>query len=303
MEDIGLDTPSLVEFKNRLYFGGVSGCIDSGAWLNLPTEARMDAFDHELIWSGESGVIFAVVWNSCDGRGRQAYPMVAAAHFLTSRLPAKVGPVFSALQAVARKCRGAGDRDAVRLAQSDGVGALVQAARSLVPLSAAAWPADERQAFVSSPCFGENHVGLDRVFYAMLNPGSGSVGSLSLRLASEPGALEDLLIWQVLLRSQINNASPLLTIRHRDGTWVDALEGEFAASEFVRLKARPEELPLTTSVPYVISADLRQKTEMVVDSFVNDPERIPKLDGCGSEGAGQGLLGSLLGRFFRSPSA
>jgi hypothetical protein len=303
MEDIGLDTPSLIEFKNLLYFGGVSGCIDSGAWLKMPAEGRMDVFDHELIWSGETGVIFAVMWNSSDGRGRQAYPMVAAAHFLTSRLPAKVGPVFAALQQVADKCREAADRDAVRLAQSEGVGGLVQAARSLVPLSATAWAADERLAFVGSPCFGENHAGLHRAFYALLsNPGTGA-GKLSLRLASEPGALEDLLVWQVLLRSQIQSGSLLLTLRHRDGGWVDALEGEFSASEFVRLKARPEELPLTTSVPYGISDDFREKAEMVLDSFVSDPERIPRLDGCGSEGPGNSLLGSLLGRFFRSPSA
>lgn len=304
MEDIGLLTPSLIEFKNLLYFGGVSGCIDSGAWMNMPTEGRMEVFDHEMIWSGETGVIFAVMWHSSDGRGRQAYPMVAVAHFLTSRLPAKISPVFLALHEVAEKCRRAGTRDEVRCAQSNGVESLVQAARSLVPLSAAGWAAKDRSAFVNSPSFGEDHIGLHRAFYAMLSPsmsGGGDASKLALRLASEAGASEDLLVWQVLLRSQIPSGSLLLTFRHREGGWVDALEGEFPAAEFVRLKARPEELPLTTSIPYEISDDLRERSEMVFESFVNDPERIPKLDGCGSEGAGQGLLGSFLSRFFRGP--
>lgn len=304
MEDMGLLTPSLIEFKNLLYFGGVSGCIDSGVWMDMPAEGRMEVFDHEMIWSGETGVIFAVMWSSSDGRGRRAYPMVAAVHFLTSRLPARVEPVFSALHGVAQRCRDATSREGIGLAQSEGVESLVQVAKSLVPLSVATWDAAERMAFVNSPCFGENHVGLYRAFYAMQAASAAAAGDsckLWLRLASEPGATEDLLVWQVLLRSQVAGGSPLLTLRHRDGAWVDALEGEFPAAEFVRLKARSSEVPLTTSIPYEIPDELRDRSEIVLESFVNDPEQIPKLNSCGSDGAGQGLLGSLLSRFFRSP--
>jgi hypothetical protein len=74
-------------------------------------------------------------------------------------------------------------------------------------------------------------------------------------------------------------------------------------SDWLRLKSNVLEVPATTDVPYDIDDSLRDCANMVLDSFVADPERIPRLDGCGSEGAGHGLLGSFLNRFFRHSSA
>ncbi len=305
MEDMGLVSPSLLEFKRRLYLEGVSGRLDMGAWREMKPENRMEAFDHELIWSGETGVIFAVLWHSSDGRGRSSYPMVAAAHFLTNKLPAKVAPIFQALQKVAESCRRSGSRDGIYQAQAEGMEGLMQAARSLVPISAGSWDVRDREAFVDSVArFGDNREGLMRVFYA-LRPDDGEEErapqkSLSLRVAAERENPEDLLAWQVLMRAQCGPELPLLTMRHREKEWLDVLIGEFDSPEFVRLKADSGEIPLTSSIPYDVSEELREKANMVLDSFVTDPERIPKVDGCGGDGAGQGLLGSLLSRFFRS---
>lgn len=304
MEDLGLVSPSLREFKRRLYLEGVSGRLDVGAWMEMKPENRMESFDHELIWSGATGVIFAVLWHSSDGRGRHAYPMVAAAHFLTNRLPAKVAPIFDALQKVADRSRQSATRDGILQAQAEGMEWLGQAARSLVPISAGSWDVAEREAFVDAPHFGHEREGLFRVFYALRSatgddekiPSRG----VALRIAAGNKDPEDLLAWQVLLRSQCGAEVPLLTMRHRQKEWLDAIAGEFDPAEFVRLRADSGEIPLTSSVPYEVPEAMRDQTAMVLNSFLADPERIPKLDGCGSDGPGQGLLGSLIGRFFRS---
>lgn len=300
MEDVGLATESLVEFKRRIYLQGVSGCIDSGAWMNLAPESRIEEFNHELIWSGAAGVIFGVMWHSSDGRGRKSYPMIAAAHFPTARLPAKVGPVFEALHKVAADCKQAADRDSIRLAHAAGVEALANATRSLVPLSATTWDVNERAAFVAHPCFGEERTGLYRAFYAMRLASEAAVPRLVLRLGSGLDDTESMLIWQVLLRSQVERDALLLTFRHRGSEWLDAIQGDVSQADWLRLKANRNEVPATTDVPYEIDPSLRECADMVLDSFVSNPERIPRLDGCGSEGAGQGVLGSFLSRFFRS---
>lgn len=305
MEDYGLRTPSLIEFKRRLYYEGVSGRLDSGAWRNLSPDHRIEVFDHELLWTGPTGVIFAVLWHSADAGGRAAYPMVAAAHFLTSRLPAKVGPVFEALQQVAQDCRDATDRDAVARAQARGIERLIQAARSLVPMSAQSWDRADREDFARHGGFGTDGEGFIRLFYALteyqnLNPANRNV--FCYRVTDGGAETESLNLWQTLIRSQIDTTQPLLTARCRSQDWLDVMAGEFPSEEFFRLKASSGEIPLVTEIPYSVPDELKEQTRMVLESFLDNPELIPKLDGCGSDGPGQSTLGSLLGRLFRSKS-
>jgi hypothetical protein len=305
MEDYGLRTPSLVEFKRRLYYEGISGRLDSGAWRDLPPAHRLEAFDHELLWTGPTGVIFAVLWHSADAGGRAAYPMVAAAHFLTPRLPAQVGPVFETLQQVARDCREAQQRETVAAAQARGVDRLIQAARALVPMSVQTWDRACREDFINHAGFGSGGDGFARLFYALteyqnLNPASRN--TFCYRVADGGAGTESLNLWQTLLRSQLEPSHSLLACRCRTQPWVDMLAGDFPGEEFFRLKAGPGELPLVTDVAYNVPDELKEQTRMVLENFVETPERIPKLDGCGSDGPGQTTLGSLLGRLFRSKS-
>lgn len=305
MEDFGLRTPSLLEFKRRLYYEGIGGRLDSGAWRDLAPEHRIETFDHELLWTGPTGVIFAVLWHSADAGGRAAYPMVAAAHFLTPRLPAKVGPVFGALQQVAQDCRDARQREALAAAQSHGLERLIQAARALVPMSAQTWERACREDFLNHEGFGSGGDGFARLFYALteyqnLNPATRN--TFCYRVTDGGAGTESLSLWQTLLRSQLDSAHSLLACRCRTQPWVDMLAGDFPAEEFFRLKAGPGELPLVTDIPYTVPDELKEQTRMVLESFLDTPEMIPKLDGCGSDGPGQTTLGSLLGRLFRSKS-
>jgi hypothetical protein len=80
------------------------------------------------------------------------------------------------------------------------------------------------------------------------------------------------------------------------------MAGDFPAEEFFRLKAKSAEIPLVTEIPYTVPDELKEQVRMVLESFLDTPELVPKLDGCGSDGPGQTTLGSLLGKLFRSKS-
>jgi len=305
MEDIGLATPSLLEFKRQLYYEGISGRLDSGAWRDLPPENRVEAFDHELLWTGSTGVIFAVLWHSADAGGRAAYPMVAAAHFLTAQLPATIGLVFEALHQVAEDCRNANDRQAVTAAQSQGRERLIQAARELVPMSAKTWERSFREDFVKHESFGEDADGFSRLFYALTeyqNMNTADRNTFCYRLTDGGAGTESLNLWQTILRAQMDRSHSLLAIRCRISHWVDILAGEFPPAEFFRLKANTNEIPLVTDIPYSVSDEIKEQTRMVLESFLDTPELIPSLDGCGFDGPGQSTFGSLLSRIFRNKS-
>ncbi|MCX6874546.1 MAG: hypothetical protein NTW21_12185 [Verrucomicrobia bacterium] len=305
MEDLGLSTPSLLEFKRRVYYEGISGRLDCGAWRNLAPEGRIEAFDHELLWTGPTGVIFAILWHSTDGGGRAAYPMVAAAHFLTGRLPAKVEPVFDALQLVADECRTAPDRDAVKAAQARGSERLIQTARALVPMSSQTWSREDRENFINHASFGEGGDGFTRLFYALTeyqNLTPAAKHTFCYRVTDGGAGPEAIALWQTLMRAQMEASHSLLAMRCRHCPWVDLLAGEFPAEEFFRLKAKASEIPLVTDVPYSVPEELKEQTRMVLESFLDTPELMPKLDACGSAGPGQRTLGSLLSKIFRTKS-
>lgn len=302
MEDFGLVTPSLIEFKKRLYYEGVSGCLDSGVWRELAAERRIEAFDHELVWTGETGVIFAIMWHSSDAGGRAAYPMVAAAHFLTSQLPASLELVFSALQEIKQQCQAATVKEDLRTVQQNGTALLIQAARSLLPLSSEHWPSEERANFINHPGFSENAVGFSRFFYALgeyqnLRPQSRE--TFCYRVHDGGAGCGSLLCWQVITRSQLSKSTPLLTIRCRSASYVDILSGSFSSEEFSRLKANSGEIPLVTDIPYTVPEQLIEQSKMVIESFFDTPCLIPLIDGCGTDGPGETGLGSLLGRLFK----
>lgn len=303
MEDCGLRTPSLLEFKRRLYYDGIGGRIDTGAWRELAADSRIEQFDHELLWTGATGMIFAVLWHSVDGGGRAAYPMVAAAHFLTPQLPTQVGPVFAALQQIARDCREAGQRDGIAAAQVRGIERLIEAARSLVPLSVQSRDRADRAAFVGHDSFGADGEGFTRLFYALTehqNLTPANRNTFCYRVADGGAGTESLNLWQTLIGSQLVPGTPLLACRCCSQPWLDLMAGDFPPEQFFRLRAGTGEIPPVTEVPYTIPDEIKDQTRMVLESFLDTPESIPMLDACGSNGSGKSTLGGLLARLFRS---
>src|SRR5215211_6359063 len=69
IDDLGLETERLVQFKRMLYLEGLQRNIDSGAWEALSAGQRIDGFRHAFLWltggAGDEAVV-GRFWSSSD---------------------------------------------------------------------------------------------------------------------------------------------------------------------------------------------------------------------------------------------
>src|SRR5688572_13318798 len=77
IDDIGLETESLVAAKQLLYVQGIGGQI--GAWEKLDAGAQIP-FRHVFVWQRDQQLLVGRMWASSDGKKRTRYPMVVCAH-------------------------------------------------------------------------------------------------------------------------------------------------------------------------------------------------------------------------------
>src|SRR5262249_7473370 len=76
IDDIGLETESLVLVKQVLYAEGIASQISSGAWNQLENSRHAIDFDHRFVWGRSDQSIVGGIWASTDGKGRTLFPMV-----------------------------------------------------------------------------------------------------------------------------------------------------------------------------------------------------------------------------------
>ncbi len=310
MEDIGIDTPSLADFKRWLYVDGIRSNLDSGAWEQLAEDRRVPAWGHRLLMTGPTGMILAHLWASSDGRGRRAYPMVAATHLPTSRLPVDLGPMFDALDTVRDVCVLAETREGVQAAARYGSGALESAARRLSPLPEEGPSAEDRGAFLASLETGRT--GFERLLHVLsselgaLSPGiktrrDAPVRARVYRVPVPPSGVEGaLLLWHAFFRTQIR-PEVIWTAVHAGGApWADLAVGGLDGDCVFRFRTTPVEVPPLTDIPYNIPPETLERAGRVLDAFRTPPFRVPPVAG-DDPGEGGGL-GGFVGRLFRGGS-
>ena len=78
MEEIGLETPGLVDLRRALYSEGIARVVDSGAWEALDDADRLERIEHTFVRRWKGTLTIGRLWSSEDGRGRKKYPMVVA---------------------------------------------------------------------------------------------------------------------------------------------------------------------------------------------------------------------------------
>jgi len=296
MEEIGLDTPGLVDLRRALYSEGIARVVDSGAWESLDEADRLDRIDHAFVRRWKGTLTFGMLWSSEDGRGRKKYPMVVAVE--SEGLPASRAirlamPACAAAREVFEATReSAGVRAAVATLQDDlkRIGGREQpqpepAGRHLRALAAMA----------SSPAFGEGREGLYRTMHALetelgaelgtATRSAGSSASTSLARARQvaerggslrgpaPGdtngggsglgvhAASSLSAWVDLVEPLTGGRASLLAFCAPEDGWVDVIAGDPGASALACLRTRPSVIPLVSDIPYEVSEDLRRRVD------------------------------------------
>ena len=101
MDDIGLETESLVTLKRVLYLEGITRNLATGAWEKLDDSARLPGFNHIFRWQRGSQFLVGTIMSSRDGKGRAHYPLIFCAHVIGPPAPlaAAIEDTLRSLQA------------------------------------------------------------------------------------------------------------------------------------------------------------------------------------------------------------
>ncbi len=282
-EDIGLETPGLVEVKRAMYVAGIGGNIDTGAWSKLGEKA-LPGFDHDFVWSQGRTSFAGRLWASTDAKGRSRYPMVVAGEF--REMPSRV---------IARQAWGAFDEAETgckRATTPAGVRAAMDAARSALLASVSGWPltappvGDPLVRLAASAASWGGAEGLARVLYQIetdlrgFGAGSGDTkrtvnlenAGRHLRLPciepDRPG--EDFAVWLELLESRFTGLRPsVLLLRPRNGAWMDVVVGTVQPVSFYCLLAGREAMPPAQEIPYELDMGLLTRARALLAASVS----------------------------------
>lgn len=263
IDDLGLNTESLVLTKKLIYSQGIASQLASGAWDQIERSGNAIEFNHRFCWSRQNQAIAGAVWASTDRKGRSRFPMIVcgqigadgpkAIDLLLSPID-ELGMLSKSVKTQSefrelynkvheKLCRGgvqpSANRATFELTESEQNSVL----SSLVAISAGI---RARQCRVTN-------------------------GS-HFRLISTLSRTHDTLcLWIAYLTAQgLPSAPPLLAIAMNGKNWVDLIIGEPVEKDFFCLRANETALPAT----WLPVADTdRGKLESAARVFLEEGKR------------------------------
>lgn len=291
IDDPGLETQRLVDFKTLVYIEGIAPNIEAGKWEKLDPDGRVEGFAHVLLMRSRGDLLIARLWSSRDGKGRDKYPMGVVAQLRGASLEWVLATVLPELESVQQRCEQATTAEQVVSILDSARGTLRARLAAVASDRGASGedrtdlviPRDFLPALAERPDMGPKRQGLYRILYQlhreaeMFETGSkppsriGSMGgkgaeashltSVHLRLPAVATGVNDVAgvlraSLQLLLSRLEPWATMLLIVPARAGgggpRFVDAIIGEPQGPQFFALQASEKTLPLTTNIPYTI---------------------------------------------------
>jgi len=269
MDDIGLETESLVAAKKNLYIDGIGGQISSGAWEKLDAYQQIP-FHHVFIWSRPPQLLVGKLWASRDGKGRSLYPMIVCAHTIGISLGNAMEGILPCLEHVRAKT--------IATKSADEVTAIVthfrDALRRWIGEVGEAKPGGPRPimdvaGFLSQIEFATANDGLSKVLAEVRGrdfraragepaerfrlPGSAASPELSLEF------------WEHFLATQIDPAAPVFFSMPEGQYWVDAIVGEPAPADLFCLRCSPRVIPLSNDSEVKVTPAISAETQSLLD--------------------------------------
>ena len=279
IDDIGLETESLLLAKQILYVDGIGGQIDSGEWEKLDESQRLREFKHVFLWKRGEAFLMGRIWSSRDGKNRTKYPLVVCAHCLNLPFNWALINVSQCLEEVERQCKSAQLADEVRRVLGQ---ALDQLRLSVAHIDGQLSGGDlNARTFVERLGLDKDHEGLYRIVYCVhtqfvrylagaKGKSGGNLRAGQIRLPAAVGlSAETLRVWSRFLESQLGRNVPVLLTLPLQESWADATCGEPASNAFYSLRAKPEVLTVASEVAYKIPDEFRKAHSDLVQTIVS----------------------------------
>jgi hypothetical protein len=266
IDDIGLETESLVLAKQVLYVDGIGGQIDSGEWDKLRENEWLPEFKHVFVWKRGDAFLLGRIWSSRDGKHRAKYPMIVCAYCSNVPFHWALKNVLAALEEVERLCKRTDSAQEVR--------DIIQ--RTLIELRQSLGSAPTSQEDVKAMAFidrlelADAQEKLFRIAYHVSTRVAASLpGATQIRLPAANGLIQETLtFWIQFLESQFGRDIPILLALPLGERWLDATSGEPGTREFYSLRARPEVLAIASEVPYNIDDEFRKAHQGTIQALM-----------------------------------
>jgi hypothetical protein len=276
IDDIGLDTESLLLAKQVLYVDGIGGQIDSGEWDKLQENQRLAEFKHIILWKRGKAFLLGRIWSSRDGKNRTKYPMIACTHCVGVPLPWSLTNVLPALEEVERLCKSTSSAEEVReivrrtlaaLRQSLGSASAPQSNGKDAALLDQLGLADQQEKLFRITYHVCTHLGNYSPDASRETVSEGTSGQV--RLPAANGLVSQTLeFWTQFLESQFDTGVPILLALPVERAWLDATTGEPTSREFYSLRVTPEILAITSEVPYDIDDEFRKTHQSTIEGLM-----------------------------------
>jgi hypothetical protein len=250
IDDIGLETESLVAAKQILYVQGIGGQI--GPWEKLDGGAQIP-FRHVFVWQRGEQVLVGRMWASSDGKKRTRYPMVVCAHCIGFSVEVVLDTLLAWLEELQLRAVATRSADDVRnmIAQfREGLRDWLKTAEQAA--------ATETSSFVAETFFTEIDFATEepRLIKSawQLHESGYAKGKYKERaraaerirvLASSASHGRSIQFWRRMIAAEIDAGAPVLLAIPVDQYWMDVIAGEPAPSDLFCLRASPRALSLS----------------------------------------------------------
>jgi hypothetical protein len=243
IDDIGLNTETLVLAKRLLYSEGIASQLASGAWDQLEKSGNAIEFDHRFVWGRDQQAIVGAIWASADRKGRARFPFVVCAQ-TASRGPRAIELLLDPIERLGALCRAAKNqeeiRDAFRRAQWEFSDANLPGPSD----NRFSEMTDSKQISLLSALVTLS-AGLKKRRPRDAPKTSGSHFRLS---AISSKAKENLNFWSTYLTTHRIDSNPPYVVMASNGKgWTDLIIGEPLENDFYCLRANESALPVTST--------------------------------------------------------
>jgi len=266
MDDVGMETESLVAAKTRMYVDGIGRQIGSGAWEKLDAYEQVP-FDHVFIWSRAPQLLVGKMWASRDGKGRSHYPMCVCAHTVGISLELAlqgVLPCLDQIQAAAVATKSADEVVGVVTHFREGL-------RSWIGGAGEVQSAVDVATFLSQIGFATTDDGLSKVLAEVRGSQhrarAGQPAEHFRFPASSASPELTLQFWEHFLATQIDAGAPMFLAMPAAQYWVDSIIGEPAPADFFCLRASPRITALSNDSNAEVTSALSADTQSLMESL------------------------------------